>query len=213
VSGPKEALRSPIRTGSHAAHRRSLCAVESEVFSGLNGRCWHFYDQGVADTSSSEGQLLWRLHNASGDALTCESHRSDHGVHLRFQSSTELLRETSALDAAGVESWARVWRAYYLTSGWSAPSATRRSRRSRSQRPSVPPARLGSILRYWTLTDRDGAIVACELVRTESGLEVRHDGRPKRAQLVHSMNEGLRLAEAWKSAVLVQTTDGWTVQS
>jgi hypothetical protein len=47
----------------------------------------------------------------------------------------------------------------------------------------------------------DGSTVACDLVRTGAGLEVRCDALPKRAQLVRNMAEGLELAKAWRSAL------------
>ena len=148
------------------------------------------------------GHVLWRLNNPSGDELTCEIHRTDTAVTLRFLSRDVLLGESPPITAASLECWTRVWRAYYLTNGWADPGVVLPRRRAR-KRPMSPPL-VGSgdaaILRYWTMTDRAGATVACELVRTAAGLEVRCNGRPQRAQLVYSMADGLRLAGDWQSA-------------
>jgi hypothetical protein len=147
--------------------------------------------------------VVWRLNGTSGTELTCELCRTGHEVRLRFCSGAELLHETALMAPAEADSWTRIWRAYYLTSGWSAPGPSRRSRRSRIPRRAAPQVRTGPILRYWTRTDHEGGTVACELVRTETGLEVRFDGPPQRTQPVRSMTEALALAEAWKSVVPV----------
>lgn len=147
--------------------------------------------------------VLWRLNNPSGDELKCEIHRTDTAVKLRFLSRDGLLGESPPITAASLESWTRVWRAFYLTNGWSDPGVVLPSHHRTRKRPTSPPLVFSGdapILRYWTMTDREGATVACELVRTEAGLEVRCNGRPARAQLVYSMADGLRLAGDWQSA-------------
>ena len=150
-----------------------------------------------------QSRVLWILKNAAGAELTCELYRTMHAVQLRFRSGAGLLYETPRLNPSDADSWARVWRAYYLMGGWPAPSPADAGCRPRLPHRAAPPVRTGPILRYWSRTDHEGAIVACELVRTETGLEVRCNGRPQRARLVRSMTEARELAEAWKSAVPV----------
>ena len=170
-------------------------------------------------TPDPQGRALWSLSNASGDELRCETHETAAGVCLRFCTTAGVLRTSGLIQAPNLESWIRIWRAYYLTSGWSVSSVAGGDAGRLNRGTACKPSRRGSrapdsttrpesgwlqvvtgpILRYWSVRAADGATVACELVRTQAGLEVRCDTFPMRAQLVSSMAEGLALSHAWKS--------------
>ena len=73
--------------------------------------------------------------------------------------------------------------------------------------------RAESLLRYWTLHSPAGHIATCELVRTETGLEVRcgwteqgAQARVADAAAIQAVAEALGLADAWKAAYLAR---GW----
>lgn len=162
---------------------------------------------------------MWSLRNAAGDELKCEAQHTDAGVILRFRTSAGVLATSRPIAPSDLESWIRVWRAYYLTSGWSDGDAAGRGHRQVTPRTAATSARhhdatgatriqtgssvgqivTGPILRYWSVTAADGAIISCELVRTKDGLEVRCNSVPARAQTVHSMAEGLDLSHSWRS--------------
>jgi hypothetical protein len=164
--------------------------------------------------------VLWSLIGASGEELKCETHHTETTLHLRFRTSEGILCTSKPIEASELESWTRVWRAFYLTSGWSEASAARLGHRRYRARPAPRPVPrvastatplaqprprwvhvvTGPILRYWAVTGPQGSTIVCELVRTKSGLEVRCNASPERAQPVHSMAEGLELSNAWRSA-------------
>jgi hypothetical protein len=156
------------------------------------------------DSSDQQYVVLWSLNNAAGDELRCETQHTSSGLRLRFRSSAGVVRLTGPIQPSSVDSWMRIWRAYYLTSGWSDPGEARRGHRRRA-RPTRSPAVMGPILRYWTMSGPGGATVACELVRTPVGLEVRCDTSPVRAQAVSTVAEGLPLAQEWKSALMARS--------
>ena len=69
------------------------------------------------------------------------------------------------------------------------------------------------LLRYWTLQAPAGHVATCELVRTETGLEVRchwtEKGAPARvtdSAAIQVVAEALSLADAWKAAYIAK---GW----
>lgn len=69
------------------------------------------------------------------------------------------------------------------------------------------------LLRYWTLHGPGGHVVTCELVRTETGLEVRCDwidrGAPARltnSAAIQAVAEALKVADTWKAAYVEK---GW----
>ena len=166
-----------------------------------------------------QNRVLWSLIGASGEELKCETYHTETSLHLRFRTNVGILRTSKPIECSDLESWARVWRAFYLTSGWSDVRAARIGHRRHKPRPASTTlgsvastaTRLsqprqpwlqvvtGPILRYWTLSRPEGSTIACELVRTESGLEVWCNASPQRAQLVYSMAEGLELSNIWKS--------------
>jgi hypothetical protein len=175
--------------------------------------------EGVSQQPFEPDSVLWSLHSGSGDQLTCEIRRTDVALCLQFRSNAGVVRVSQSLDPASVESWSRVWRAYYLTSGWSDQGRAPRRHRQRAGRtpaaavqadgpkhrnarahPDRPPVITGAILRCWSVRGTDGATVVCELVRTEAGLEVRCDTSPVRTRLVNSIGEGINLANVWKAA-------------
>jgi hypothetical protein len=162
--------------------------------------------------------VLWSLDSGSGDQLICEIHRTDAAVCIRARCNAGVVRVSQPLAPSSVESWSRVWRAYYLTSGWSEKGGARRPRqragrtpapavqdggpklRDAQAHPDRPPVTTGAILRCWSVRGTDGAMVSCDLVRTETGLEVRCDAAPVRTRRVNSIGEGINLADAWKAA-------------
>ena len=167
-----------------------------------------------------QNRVLWSLTGASGEELKCETYHTETSLHLRFRTNAGILRTSKPIECSDLESWTRIWRAFYLTSGWSDITAPHIGHRRHKPRPAptsfervastaTPLAQprqpwlqvvTGPILRYWTLSRPEGSTIACELVRTESGLEVRCNASPQRAQRVHSMAEGLELSNTWTSA-------------
>ena len=182
-------------------------------------------------SACQEDRVLWSLTNASDDELKCETWQSEAGLHLRFRTSAGVLYTSKPIDDGDVESWTRVWRAYYLTDGWrdSRTHRFRPYRRKGRNEPSSPgpgviapvaqpqPTRLQvatePILRYWTVTGVAGPTITCELVRTRAGLEVRCNTAPARAEVVRSMAEGLALSRAWKGAVELEFAPRVTTDS
>jgi|KBSSwiStaDraftv2_1062776.scaffolds.fasta_scaffold765970_2 hypothetical protein len=73
--------------------------------------------------------------------------------------------------------------------------------------------RAESLVRYWTLHASAGHVATCELVRTETGLEVRCHWTEQGAQArvtnsaaIQAIAEALSLADAWKAAYIAK---GW----
>ena len=176
-------------------------------------------------SSVSSRILLWALRNADGAQLQCEAYLADDGFRLRCCLGDQELRTSRGIGLLDVDSWARVYLAFYRTEGW-LESAQKYSGVQLDALSALAPQQVGKatyeaadtaaahvptaavpILRYWTLRTPQKQLVACELVRAGKGLEVQLSSAA-RAQPVASMSDALRLATAWKDEY---EASGWGV--